>query len=299
MSTPRRALLVFNPAAGGGRARKRGPEAFRRLREGGLEFEVRETSGPGQATTLVREANASEFSEIIAVGGDGTAFEVVNGLLPRDAGPLPRIGMLPLGTGNSFLRDFDITTEDAAIAALSRGESKPIDVVRAEHAEGVFHYINLLSLGFPARVGHVTNTKFKGFGAAGYGLATVSCLRRLAPVHVPISIDDDPWDDRSSTFLTFSNSRFTGGTMMMAPHADVSDGRLDVIRAHPMSRTRLLQSFPKIFRGTHVNTPQVSESQATQVFLKAPQQDVMVDGEILRVALEKLTVMKHALSVIV
>ena len=100
-------FAVVNPAAGGGRCRKLVAPALERLRAGGIKLEAVETDAPGQGAGLTRDAYARGFRKFIAVGGDGTAYEIVNGLFPgAEPGERLTLGFLPLGTGNSFLRDF-------------------------------------------------------------------------------------------------------------------------------------------------------------------------------------------------
>lgn len=299
MSAPEKTFVIVNPAAGGGRARRRAPSALAALRDDGTSLEVRETTRPGEAASLARFALEQGYTDVVAAGGDGTTFEVLNGLMPAATEVNVTLGLLPLGTGNSFLRDFHIKSEADALGALRRRNARPVDVVHATHGDGEFYYINLLSIGFVAHVGQIANDRFKGYGALGYGLATLSGLRALRPQTTPIKLNDGSWDTRPSTFLTFSNSRFTGGTMMMAPKADTGDGLLDVIRAHAMSRRQLLHTFPKIFRGAHVETKLAEASQARRVGLEAERQPVMVDGEIRDVALRALEVRPGAIRVFV
>jgi len=110
-------LAIVNPAAGGGRSRKMLGSALERLRAGGVTVDVAETQGPGDATRLARDAYGRGRRRFIAVGGDGTSYEVVNGLFPEaSAGERPKLGFLPLGTGNSFLRDFSRRGELAGAA---------------------------------------------------------------------------------------------------------------------------------------------------------------------------------------
>jgi diacylglycerol kinase (ATP) len=294
-----RYFTIVNPAAGGGRCGKRAPEALSRLSELGIGLEIHETNGAGQATELAKQAWRDGWRSFLAVGGDGTAFEVVNGLFPHEGEDRPKLAMLPLGTGNSFLRDFHITDAKAALRAIERGSSRRCDVVRASHAEGAIHYINLLSVGFTAIAGELTNRRFKPLGPAGYVLATLSTAARLSFPIFPIRIDERERDDRPCILLSFSNSRFTAGTMMMAPRADASDGMLDVIRIEPMRRRDFIKAFPSIFKGTHVDRPEVESSRAKHVdlYLDAPI-DVMVDGEVQRLKLERLEVLPGALTVV-
>ncbi len=295
-------ITIINGAAGGGRCGARSGKALDRLRDAGLTLDVRYTEGPGHATELAREAYAAGARHFIAAGGDGTTYEVVNGLFPRPDGhddPIT-LGFLPLGTGNSYLRDFGITDAEGAITALIDGKRRPSDIIRVAHKDGELHYINLLSIGFSAGVGALTNRRFKPFGFAGYGMAVVASLAGLEHPTYPLRVDDDrAIDARPCTLLSFSNSRFTGGTMMMAPDADPADGAVDVIRIGHLSRVGLLKAFPKLYKGTHVTLPVVETSRAQKIeFIGEPETDCMIDGEVLRLTLNSLEVLPQRLEVV-
>lgn len=294
-------FAVVNTAAGGGRCRARFDGAYRRLTEGGLVVEPHFTDGPGHAIELIHEAYVAGRRRFLAVGGDGTGYEAVNGLFADDRAPEGAVlGILPLGTGNSFLRDFGVLSEEAAIAAILRGKTREVDVVRCEHGAGVLHYMNLLSIGFTARVGALTNERFKGLGSAGYVAAVLASLARLEHPVDPVALDSGPRDARPAVFLTFSNSQYTGGAMHMAPHASTSDGKLDVIRAGELGRLAIATTLPKIFTGKHVHKAGVEESQVARVdFLEPREQDVMIDGEVLRLTLHNLEVRRAALTLLV
>jgi diacylglycerol kinase (ATP) len=114
-----------------------------------------------------------------------------------------------------------------------------------------------------------------------------------------MQLDGGDWDATPLTFASFNNSRFTGGKMMMAPHADPTDGRLDVVRAHGMSRLRLLATFPRIFGGSHVEQAGIRSEQAREVrFAGDTPVDVMVDGEVARLRLHRIAVQRGALEVL-
>lgn len=295
-------LAVINPAAGGGRCGKRCPAAVERLRAAGVAVDCVETTAAGQATTLVREAWAAGRRRFIAVGGDGTGYEVVNGLFPAAEGAeeRPVLGFLPLGTGNSFLRDFTDRGAEHTIEALAKGARRPCDVVRLQHAGGVLHYINLLSIGFVADVNGLRARRFKRWGEFGYVLAVITAVAGLRARAYPMQIDGGDLDEGAQTFASFNNSKFTGGKMMMAPHADTADGRIAVVRVGEMGRMSLLATFPKIFKGTHVEHPAVTTCQAARVDMRLSEPiDVMVDGEALEVVPQVLDVLPGALDVVV
>jgi diacylglycerol kinase (ATP) len=296
----KRYLAICNPAAGGGRCGQRAPEALNRLRESGIDIEVVETTAAGDGITLAREAYEKGQRHFIAIGGDGTSYEIVNGLFPLaiDAAEPPTLGFLPLGTGNSFLRDFTEDGETFAFEALKAGRTSPCDVIRLNCVEGDIYYINLASIGFVADVGLMTNRRFKWMGESGYGLATVLQVVGLKPRVYPMRVDGGQTQTEASTFISFNNSRFTGGKMMMAPHAEVADGKAAVVVAGKMGRISLLRTFPKIFKGEHLAHPSVDAFKASTVdFSLEEAVPIMVDGEIVVMTPKRLTVLPGALRV--
>ena len=298
-------LAVVNPAAGGGRCRKLVGPALDRLRSGGISLDVVETSAPGQATLLVRDAYAQGYRKFIAVGGDGTSYEIVNGLFParepaRD-NERSTLAFLPLGTGNSFLRDFSEHGVDFAIEALQERRSRPCDVLRLTHESGVLHYINLLSMGFSADVATLRARRFSGWGELGYQSSIFISLARFRRRPFPLRVDGEPeLDRRPCLFLTFSNSKFTGGTMMIAPKAEVDDGFIEYVRWGPIGRLGLIRNLPTLYDGTHIEHPLAERRQARRVdFQLDAAVDVMVDGEVLTLRCQSLDVLPLALNVVV
>jgi YegS/Rv2252/BmrU family lipid kinase len=295
-------LAVVNPAAGGGRCRKLVGPALDRLRADGIKLEVVETSAPAQATEIVRDACARGYRRFIAVGGDGTSYEIVNGLFPEAANhERPTLAFLPLGTGNSFLRDFGDGGVEFAIDAILAGRSRACDVLRLSHKAGVIHYINLLSMGFAADVATMRARRFSTWGEPGYQLSIFSQLVRFRRRPFPLRVDgESDIDRRPCLFLTFNNSKYTGGTMMIAPKAEVSDGLIEYVRWGPIGRVGLIRNLPTLYDGTHINHPLAERRTAKQIdfYLDAPV-DVMVDGEVLTLHCETLDVLPSALKVVV
>ncbi len=293
--------IIANPHAGGGRCGRRIADAVARLEAAHTHVEVHRTQGPGHATALAASLWREGHRTLFVAGGDGTAFEVVDGLMAAraDDDPPPRLGLLPLGTGNSFLRDVEIETADQAIAAVLAGQTRPVDVVRMTHDDGVLHYLNLFSIGFTSRVGALTNRWFKPLGAAGYAVATLIETARLAPEPFPHTVDDGLPDTRRYAFLSFSNSRCTGGAMQMAPDAVLDDGRLDVIRIGPLTPGALLRLFPRIYAGEHLDHPLNDAITAASVTLSLPAPvPCMIDGEVRVLRPTRLDVVPRAIEVL-
>jgi diacylglycerol kinase (ATP) len=294
-------LAIVNPAAGGGRSGKLLGPALERLQAGGIEVKVVRTRASGQATEIAREAYGRGVRNFIAVGGDGTSYEVVNGLFPQASGGEPPVlGFLPLGTGNSFLRDFSDQGVRYAIESLVAERSRPCDVLRMRHRSGVIHYINLLSMGFAAEVATLRAKSFSAWGELGYLTSIFLTLARFHRRAFPLRVDaDSDLDRRPCLFVTFNNSKFTGGTMMIAPQAQIGDGQIEYVRWGPIGRLGLIRNLPTLYDGTHMQHPLAERKAARRiVFSLDGAVDVMVDGEVLSLHCEELDVLAGALRVV-
>ena len=299
-------LAIINPAAGGGRCRKLVGPALERLRAGGIALDTVETHAPGEATRIAREAYAQGRRQFLAVGGDGTSYEVVNGLYPEALSPnsdadVPTLGFLPLGTGNSFLRDFGDQGVEHAMQALLAGRSQSCDVLRLTHREGVLHYINLLSVGFAADVNILRQRRFKDAGTLGYWVSIFFGLAQLKRRPFPVRVAGEyEFDRRPCLFLSFNNSKFTGGTMMIAPAAATDDGLIDFVRWGPIGRAGLVRNLGGLYDGTHVKHRLAESKKAPRIEfdLDGPI-DLMVDGEALTLHCQAIDVLPGALRVVV
>jgi diacylglycerol kinase (ATP) len=294
-------FAIINPAAGGGRSRKLLPSALDRLRARGIEIELAETRKQGDATELAGQAYQRGVRRFIAVGGDGTSFEIVNGLYPLPSGSEPpTLGFLPLGTGNSFLRDFSDRGVEYAIESLLAGRTRTCDVLRLRHRAGILHYINILSMGFSADVATLRARRFSHWGELGYITSIFLTLARFHRRPFPVRVErENTFDGRPCLFLTFSNSKFTGGTMMIAPKAEISDGLIEYVRWGPIGRVGLIRNLPTLYDGTHIQHPLAERKAVSEVEfeLDAPV-DVMIDGEVLTLHCEQIDVLPSALRVV-
>jgi diacylglycerol kinase (ATP) len=293
-------FAIVNPAAGGGRSAKLAGPALAGLREKGLKIDVLASTGPGHAVELAREAYEQGYRRFIAVGGDGTAHEILNGVYERARGKdRIALGFLPLGTGNSFLRDFTKDGANASLEALVEGRKRAVDLIRLTHTKGEVYSFNLLSLGFTADVGSLTNRYFKPFGYLGYLLGVFVRVVQLRRRAFRLRCDEDKdWDESRCLFLSFSNSRFTGGTMLIAPQADPTDGLIEFVRWGPIGRVGLLRMLPRLYDGTHLEHPLASRRAVRHIEfgVKAPL-DVLIDGEIATLECLSLDVIPAAVDI--
>jgi diacylglycerol kinase (ATP) len=295
-----RFFAIVNPAAGGGRSARLAAPALARLREKGLQVNVIASTGPGHAIQLAREAYNQGYRRFLAVGGDGTAHEILNGIFAgRTSVERVALGFLPLGTGNSFLRDFTKDGAEASLQAILENRKRPIDLIRLTHASGEICSFNLLSVGFTADVAALTNRIFKAFGHLGYLLGVFVRVVQLRRRAFALRCDDDSeWDQRRSLFLTFNNSKYTGGTMLIAPNADPADGLIEFVRWGPIGRLGLLRMLPRLYDGTHIKHPLASRRAVRHVEFKvgAPV-DVMIDGEVAALECRSLDILPAAVEI--
>jgi diacylglycerol kinase (ATP) len=295
-------LAIVNPAAGDGRCGREAARALDRLRAAGMEVETHESGAPGEASAVVRAAYGNGLRQFIAVGGDGTAFEIVNGLFPdAEAGEPPSLGFLPLGTGNSFLRDFTERGSETALEALFAGRARRCDVMRLRHRGGVLHYINLLSLGFAADVAAVRHRRFRRWGEWGYLAGVFVCLVRLRPQVFPLRVDGEPETDRRGClFLSFNNSKFTGGKMMIAPQADPTDGLVEYVRWGAIGRLGLVRNLPGLYDGSHIRHALAARRGVRRIdFELDGPVNVMIDGEVFELDCQSIEVLPGALAVLI
>ena len=295
-------IAIVNPAAGGGRSAKLAGAELARLKTKGLRVDVIASTGPGHIAELAGEAYAQGYRRFLAVGGDGTAHEIVNGVFSHQKTTQRiELGFLPLGTGNSFLRDFSEGGVGDSLDALENGRKRRVDLLRLSHATGTIYSLNLLSVGFTADVGAITNRIFKSFGDLGYLLGVFVKVAQLNRRGFKMRVDDElGWDERRCLFLTFNNSKYTGGTMLIAPQADPSDGYIEYVRWGPIGRLGLLKMLPRLYDGTHIHHPLASHRPVKKVeFALDGPVDVMVDGEIVTVDCKTLEILPGVLDVYV
>jgi diacylglycerol kinase (ATP) len=298
-----KALLIINPAAGHGQGRKcferLGPE----LREVTPGLEVRFSEYAGHAVEIGRAAAAEGFDRIICLGGDGTPFEVIGGLYDQGRpARVPEIGLIPAGTGNSFIRDFGTLTAEDAVRNIRAGRRRTVDLVEFEDQEGgrtVRRYaLNLIGVGLIADILQLTNDRLKFLGAAGYSLAVLLRLVRGMRNRIEIETDGSRWTVPDSA-LVISNSKFTGGKMMIAPAADPSDGLADLVLFNGVNRREIVAIFGRVFSGKHVRHPKVKMRSASQITVESdPPLRLMADGELIGTTPLKLRVLPGELTVL-
>jgi len=265
-------LVIVNPVAGGGRAGR----AIDWLRARGAK--VRITTRAGEAEVLA--ANAGNHDRVIAVGGDGTVQEIVNGLLASSS--RRTLGLVPIGTGNDLARSLGLPPQlDAAWEVAATGEARPIDVARATNGAGrVRWFASAGGIGFDAQVAAAMAQR-KGWQASRAGdlLTTLAELRRFSNCHVQVTIDEVTFEG-PVLFIAAANGAYYGGGMRIAPDAQVDDGRLDICVVGDISRLTAVRQLRNLYRGSHVHHPAVSMHDGVRLRIEgAAETRIHLDGE--------------------
>ncbi|HEY2994435.1 MAG TPA: diacylglycerol kinase family protein [Methylomirabilota bacterium] len=274
------ALLVVNPAAGGGRTERLWRDLRDDLHRRGFAFEWTTTTGPGRATDLAREAAEAGVSLVVAVGGDGTLNEVVNGAV-GDERPRPVVGAILTGRGRDAARNFGIAADPRQAARrLVEGIETTVDLVRAEWPGGAHRWVvSAAGAGFDAAVAARAATR-RGPGTLSYLLSVVTTLSQHATVPAEIEADGERAWTGPLTAAVVANGAHYGGGMKIAPAANPADGRLDLVVLGDLGRLELLCWLPTVYRGRHLANPKIRTRAARRVTVRSDRPlPVHVDGE--------------------
>ena len=290
-------LLVYNPFAGHGRAQKILPEVEAYFLEKEIEFELRTTDYHEHGIEIVANADLSQYDGVIAAGGDGTLFEVINGYFRNESKKRIPLGVLPVGTGNAFARDLDLhnTHWKDAVDVISLQSARKVDVGRfTSHGES-FYFLNILGLGFVADVTAIAH-KLKFLGNLSYTLGVFQKTIFLNSYRLTITIDGEIYV-RDNIFVEISNTRWTSN-FLMAPSAEIDDGFLDVTLLGKLGRIKLLKSFPKIFTGEHIYIDEVETFKAKEIKVETAIPKVLTpDGELLGITPIEVKCLHQAIEV--
>jgi len=279
--------LIINPASARGKMRERWHAIEATLRAENFAFDFVFTERPLHATKLARAALDAGCDLVVAVGGDGTLNEVVNGMVTQDGNavnPNAALGVITSGTGGDFARTAGIPHDPLAAARhLARAtQTRPLDI-----GEMVYErdgkttrrfFANIAGVGFDAEVIERTESGGKhGGGTIPYYSALVTTIWKYQNKQVAVQIDDQRFEARMNA-VVICNGKFFGGGMQISPNSNLADGMFDVIILGDLGRLEVLLNTPRLYNGTILEHPKVSEYRARTVVVE-PKQRMLIEAD--------------------
>ena len=273
-------MLIVNPFSG----KKQGLKILEKIQpyflRSDIEIEVIKTGYSGHAENIAKEFDITKYNGMVIIGGDGTFHEVINGILNRgDQKKIP-IGIIPAGSGNSFMQDLDLVDPVKAVQLIISNQTRLIDVMRLQMGDEIRYGINLIGWGMVTDVG-LTAENIRWIGPIRYTLAALFEILFKKSRKAILKIKDKIIDTKFM-FIIGCNSIHVGKGMKMAPKAHIDDGLIDIVVVDDeISRMRLLSVLPKLYKGTHIFEPEVKYYQSDKFSISTEQIDIVnIDGEI-------------------
>jgi len=297
MASKSKILCIYNPQAGGGNSMKNLSDIKNLFESYSLDVEFVFTEHDKHAFEIVSKLDLQNYSGLIVAGGDGSFFNVLNGYMSRQDRPDITFGILPVGTGNSLSRDVLDGDNDLSeyIKIIKTGNVKLFDIAKVKSEKETFYYANMMSFGFITDVVE-TASKLKMFKKMAYSIGVLYNTIKLNSFDLKMTIDGVE-HNMDNVFVIISNSKYTGGNYLIAPHAKIDDGKLDLIILNKLRRIDLLNTFPKIFDGSHVNTKFVDYIQAKHIKLETKDpKNLAPDGEVYGELPVEITCMQGAIK---
>jgi YegS/Rv2252/BmrU family lipid kinase len=281
-SAPATVFLV-NPASENGATGRRWPEIAKRAAAAGLSGDALLSERPGQLTELARRAADEGAQLLVAVGGDGTVHEVVNGIAGR---PGVDLAILPRGTGRDFVRTYGIPRSlDDAVRTAKDGRVREIDLGRArfrsrQGEDAQAYFANIASAGMSGAIAKRANETSKALGGkASYFWSTFAVFARWRTSVIAVEVGTETRRGRMHDVIV-ANGRYLGGGMMICPQAEPDDGVFDVLLIGDLTKRDLLLTLPKTYRGRHLPHPKAELLRGATVEIDADKPlPVELDGE--------------------
>ena len=248
---PHKIKLILNPVANHGRSLQSAAD-LRPLMIG-HNADWSGTEYPGHAIELARHAGKQGYSLVVAVGGDGTVHEVVNGLMQVPAGKRPALGIVPLGSGNDFAHILGIPADPTkALLSSISGPPHPLDVASVCDENNRLEYFNnTIGIGFDAVVNIHTRKITRIHGFLMYFIALIRTIfRNFDAFDLHVETDQETWD-LNTLMLALGNGPREGGGFLVTPEAKYDDGILNYVTIRKISRLMMLRLVPEVMRGTH------------------------------------------------
>lgn len=271
----RKILFVINPAAGKGKGIDEIPRIQKAFR--GTDYTIVLSKSANSITALVQGELDKNYTEVIAVGGDGTLGEVVNGVIGKDI----KVGILPVGSGNDFIKTLGISENlDQRLEAIKKGMTREVYVPSVNQ----HYFINVLGWGVDAEIIKEKEKNFIREGKLNYLYSTIKMLLVYKPKEVTFYIDGKEFS-REIYLVAIGNGQYVGSGMKICPKGNPEEEDFEICIVGKMPLLTLLWHFPKIYKGTHGSVKGIEMQKGREILVAFPKETwIQEDG-----TLRKLT----------
>jgi len=272
--------LLVNPKGG----HKKGLEIYEKVKHvftsAGTNVTVLHTEYAGHAFDFAKTLDFVGYDGLCAIGGDGTMYELINGMLKRDDNHKIPIGLITGGTGNSFMYDVDCLDPVDAAKRIVQHKLRPLDIAKVNANGELFYSFNIIGWGLATDAGKLAE-KLRWLGGVRYDVASIIEVLKGKDRIATLTLDEEVIKE-NFIFIIGCNTIHTGKAMKMAPLAQLNDGKIDLIIVRKTSRINLLKLFPKLFSGDHIKSPLVEYRQVQNFSISLEEtNDLTIDGEII------------------
>lgn len=276
--------IIVNPLAGKGHATVVAAEVQRVFASLGVAYDYVQTQHAGHAIELAQEAVTAGYDVLVAVGGDGTTHEVINGMMNSSDSVGCRLAIVPAGSGNDFAAANRIPSNiQQACETVVKGKTRLVDIGRITIDDTIQRYFdNTIGIGLTGLVGIETMKMPWLRGIPLYLLALLKTVFiHLKPIHIDLEVDGVT-TQKTALMVEVANGQREGGGFMIAPQAKTDDGYLELLVADVLPRSAVLGLIPKFMKGTHLGHHAVHTQQAQNIAVTSEDKLFFhVDGEIL------------------
>lgn len=299
-------IIIYNPKSGGGKSKEKFDKYYKLLKKQNFfnRIDIFESNSKQETINKIIKIHNDNYDLIISIGGDGSISTICNGLMKIDIAKRLPLFPIPSGSGNSLLLDFNIHSINDSINNFKKNNTKFIDVLLLEEINGNFKWycINVIGLGFVSNIAKYGSEKFNKFGTLKYLLGTFLALKEFKPYSTKIIYNNSKKEFKSDNvyFITLSNTKYTGGKVMIAPKAKNNDGLMDVVILHDINRFDFLNGYKNSLKGKHINNKGCFYFKTSNIEIYSnPNFFIMPDGELEGVSPIKVKVIPKQIKLVI
>lgn len=288
--------VIYNPNSGKRRGEKLSPIILDALKRAGHSVTPYRTLHRLHAMDIAKHLELQPEDAVLSVGGDGTAYEVLNGIMQNPAPKHPVFGIIPVGTGNSFVKDLGMKKWEDGLKAVLAGKTQAVDIVRFITEGETNYFMNALGFGLVADVCIFADKVKKVMGSSSYTVGALKEIMQFKAHKTKLTVDGEV-HEFNGVFTNFSNSCIIGGNMKISPFSVIDDGIIEAVILEDMPKGEIIKAFPTIYDGQHLSNPNVKVFRGKHFLVETdPPKFCNPEGEIFGVTPLELDVLQKEID---